>query len=597
MRDITTLNHGVIGNGQVLALVSPSTHIEWLCLPRFDSPSVFARLLDADLGGSFGFDVPDDAEVKMEYVANTNVLQTRVTSADGNFDIFDYAPRVPSGLGVEAPIEIHRVVIPRTGQPHIRVRFDPRPDYGRVNPDIVEVANGLDVRGGASTVFLRSNLPAPYLRNGLGIRLDQIRYFILSYGAPSALDSIPAVKQVMQHTIDGWRAWAKTCALPSFAATDVLRSALCLKLHAFTATGAIIAATTTSIPEAIGTERTWDYRFCWLRDAAFVVEALRRLSQLAEGEAFVGFLRDVAEQAPLQPLYGVGGERDLPEQHLDHLAGFGGSRPVRIGNAAYLQKQNDLMGEMVLCLETLLTDPRIVTEDMTKLFGLVEGLVEAAILAAPEDDTGIWEFRARLRPYTFSKVLCWVAAYRGARLARLLGRDDLADRWDRWAGAQQAHILDAAYNPTLGFFTQTLHGAHADASLLLLPTFGFIDARDPRFVSTVSAYERLLVRGGLMHRYQHADDFGETTSAFSICSFWWVEAVAMTGDIDRAIEIFTRLLAFANPLGLFSEDIDPKTGRLLGNFPQAYTHVGLIHAAITIGELLEARESRFRAWT
>ena len=597
MRDIPTLNHGVIGNGQVLALVSPSTHIEWLCLPRFDSPSVFARLLDFDLGGSFGFDFSDDAAVNMQYVTNTNVLQTRVTSSDGNFDIFDYAPRVPSGLGIDAPIEIHRVVIPRTGLPHVRVRFDPRPDYGRVNPDIVEVTNGLDVRGGASTVFLRSNVPAPYLRNDLWIRLDQIRYFILSYGAPSALDSIPAVKQVMQHTIDGWRAWAKTCALPSFAATDVLRSALCLKLHAFTATGAIIAATTTSIPEALGTERTWDYRFCWLRDAAFVVEALRRLSQLTEGEAFVGFLRDVAEQAPLQPLYGVGGERDLPEEHLDHLAGFGGSRPVRIGNAAYLQKQHDLMGEMVLCLETLLTDPRIVTEDMTKIFGLVEGLVEAAIVAAPEDDTGIWEFRARLRPYTFSKVLCWVAAYRGARLARLLGRDDLADRWDRWAGAQQAHILDAAYNPTLGFFTQTLHGAHADASLLLLPTFGFIDARDPRFVSTVSAYERLLVRGGLMHRYQHPDDFGETTSAFSICSFWWVEAVAMTGDIDRAIEIFTRLLAFANPLGLFSEDIDPKTGRLLGNFPQAYTHVGLIHAAITIGELLEARESRFRAWT
>ena len=473
-----------------------------------------------------------------------------VTSADGNFDIFDYAPRAPSGLGVEAPIEIHRVAIPRSGSRTSGCASTPRPDYGRANPEIVEVGNGLDVRGGASTVFLRSNY-RPRIRGTTSVSAGSDPYFILSYGAPSALDSIPAVKQIMQHTIDGWRAWAKTCALPSFAATDVLRSALCLKLHAFTATGAIIAATTTSIPEAIGTERTWDYRFCWLRDAAFVVEALRRLSHLAEGEAFVGFLRDVAEQAPLQPLYGVGGQRDLPEQHLDHLAGFGGSRPVRIGNAAYLQKQNDLMGEMVPCLETLLTDPRIVTEDMTKLFGLVEGLVEAAILAAPEDDTGIWEFRARLRPYTFSKVLCWVAAYRGARLARLLGRDDLADRWDRWAGAQQAHILDAAYNPTLGFFTQTLHGAHADASLLLLPTFGFIDARDPRFVSTVSAYERLLVRGGLMHRYQHADDFGETTSAFSICSFWWIEAVAMTGDIDRAIEIFTRLLAFANPSVFF----------------------------------------------
>ena len=597
VRGISALNHGVIGNGQVLALVAPSTHIEWLCLPRFDSPSVFARLLDAELGGSFGFDLPEDAEVKMQYVTNTNVLQTQVSSADGNFDIFDYAPRVPSGLGIDAPIEIHRVVLPRSGNPRLRVRFDPRPDYGRVSPDIVEVTNGLDVRGGASTVFLRSNVPAPYLRSDQWIRLDQLRYFILSYGAPSSLDSIPAVKQIFQHTIDGWRAWAKTCALPSFAPHEVLRSALCLKLHAFNATGAIIAATTTSVPEALGTERTWDYRYCWLRDSAFVVEALRRLSHLAEGEAFVGFLRDVAEQAPLQPLYGVGGERDLPEEHLDHLAGFGGSRPVRIGNAAYLQKQNDLMGEMVLCLETLLTDPRIVTEDMTKIFGLVERLVEDAILVAPEDDTGIWEFRARLRPYTFSKVLCWVAAHRGARLARLLERNDLADRWDRWAAAQHAHILDAAYNATLGFFTQTLHGAHADASLLLLPTFGFIDARDPRFVSTVSAYERLLVRGGLMHRYQHLDDFGETTSAFSICSFWWVEAVAMTGEVDRAIEIFSRLMASANPLGLFSEDIDPTTGQLLGNFPQAYTHVGLIHAAITIGELLEAREARFRAWT
>jgi len=597
MREIPTLNHGVIGNGQVLALVAPSTHIEWLCLPRFDSPSVFARLLDVNIGGSFGFDVSDDAEVNMQYATNTNVLQTRVTSPPGDFDIFDYAPRVPSGLGIDAPVEIHRVLFPRRGHPQIRVRFDPRPDYGRATPDIVEVANGLDVRGGASTLFLRSNVPAPYLRNDLWIRLDQIRYFILSYGAPSALDSIPAVKQVMQHTIDGWRAWAKTCALPSFAAPDVLRSALCLKLHAFTATGAIIAATTTSIPEALGTERTWDYRYCWLRDAAFVVEALRRLSHLAEGEAFVGFLRDVAEQGPLQPLYGVGGERDLPEEQLDHLAGFGGSRPVRIGNAAYLQQQHDLMGEMVLCLETLLTDPRVVTDDMADVFRLVERLVEDAIVAAPLDDTGLWEFRSRLRPYTFSKVLCWVAAYRGARLARLLGHLELAERWEQWASTQHAYLLEAAYNPTLGFFTQALHGEYADASLLLLPTFGFIDARDPRFVSTVRAYERLLVRGGLMHRYQHPDDFGETTSAFSICSFWWVEAVAMMGEIDRAVEIFNQLRAHANPLGLFSEDIDPKTGRLLGNFPQAYTHVGLMHAAITIGELLEAREARFRAWT
>lgn len=255
------------------------------------------------------------------------------------------------------------------------------------------------------------------------------------------------------------------------------------------------------------------------------------------------------------------------------------------------------MGEMVLCLETLVTDPRLVIDDMTDVFGLVERLVGEAIVAAPTDDTGLWEFRARPRPYTFSKVLCWVAAHRGARLARLQGRHDLSDRWDAWAAAQRAHILEAAYNPALGFFTQTLQGEHADASLLLLPTFGFIDAHDPRFVSTVRACERLLVRDGLMLRYQHPDDFGETTSAFSICSFWWVEAVAMIGEVDRAVEIFNRLYTHANPLGLFSEDIDPKSGRLLGNFPQAYTHVGVIHAAMTISELLEVRDGRVRAWT
>jgi GH15 family glucan-1,4-alpha-glucosidase len=595
---IPALDHGAIGNGRVLALVAPTTHIDWLCLPRFDSPSVFARLLDTERGGTFSIE-PDGAGARFEmaYVANTNVLRTRVTAADGVYDLYDYAPRVPAGLSVDAPIEIHRLAVPHSGYPHVRIRFDPRPDYGRAPVRIVETGHGLDVEGASLRLHLRTNVPAPFITSRARIRLDQPRYFILSAGAPTSVDSAAAVQHILQHTIAGWRAWAKTCALPPFAERAVLRSALCLKLHAFEETGAIIAAATTSIPEAAGTDRTWDYRYCWLRDAAFVVEALRRLSHLAEGEAFVTFLLSVAEQGPLQPLYGIGGERDLVETHLDHLLGFAGGRPVRIGNAAYAQRQHDLMGEMILCLETLLTDVRVVTEPHADVFVLVERLVEDAITAAPTDDTGLWEFRARPGPYTFSKVLCWVAAHRGARLATLYDRPDLASRWDQWADAQKAHILETAFNPRLGFFTQTLGGEDADASLLLLPTFGIIEARDPRFIATVRAYEHLLVRDGLMLRYQHPDDFGETTSAFTICSFWWAEALAMMGDLDQAILVFNRVLAHANPVGLFSEDIDPATGRLLGNFPQAYTHVGLIHAAITIGELIEARDARFRAWT
>jgi GH15 family glucan-1,4-alpha-glucosidase len=479
----------------------------------------------------------------------------------------------------------------------VRVRFDPRPDYARAVPDLVETSHGLDIYGGPQSLHLRTNMPVTYLRNDLPLRLDGPRFFIVSCGSPTELDLVADVEQVMRLTIAGWRTWAKSTAIPRFAGREVLRSALCLKLHAFDETGAIIAATTTSIPEAVGTERTWDYRFCWLRDSAFVVEALRRLGHLTEGEAFVRFLRDVAESGPLQPLYGIGGERDLVEEHLDHLAGFANTKPVRIGNAAYFQQQHDLMGEMVLCLESLLTDPRVIPGDKNSAMSLVARLVERAMEAFHEDDTGLWEFRTRMRPYTFSKVLCWVAAHRGAKLARLLGRPDLAEQWGTWATTQQGVILEAAYNKELGYFTQALHGEFADASNLLLPTFGIIDARDPRFVSTVHAYEQLLVRDGLMLRYQHPDDFGDTTSAFTICSFWWVEAVAMVGDVDRAIAIFERLLSHANPVGLFSEDVDPKTGHLLGNFPQAYTHVGLIHAAITINELLEAREARFRAWT
>ena len=330
------LDHGAIGNGRVLALIAPTTHIDWLCLPRFDSPSIFARLLDTERGGTFALlPAGDRFETHMEYVANTNVLRTEVICDDGRFDLFDYAPRVPAGLDADAPIEIHRLLIPREGAAHVRVHFDPKPDYARQqHPRIVPIGNVLQIGDGAEPVFLRTNAPLTYLESGQALRIDEPRFFTLSYGRPSEVNSVDAARHTMNLTVAGWRRWAKSTALTAFAKSQVLRSILCLKLHAFTETGAIIAAATTSIPEAVGSERTWDYRYCWLRDAAFVVEALRRVAHLAEGEAFVRFLRDVAEAGPLQPVYGIGGERELTEKHLDHLAGYGGSRPVRIGNAA-----------------------------------------------------------------------------------------------------------------------------------------------------------------------------------------------------------------------------------------------------------------------
>jgi len=566
-------------------------------MPRFDSPSIFGCLLDCDKGGAFGFEMAGGGvQSKMEYVRNTNVLVTRFKGDEGAFEVYDYCPRIPQGLSVDAPVEVHRILLPLQGNPRVRVSFDPQPDYARLKPKLVPLGNSIEVQAGSVNYYLRTNAALPYVLNGSPIHLDRGLYFAFSFGKPSEVDSLPVGQQQMSMTIAGWRQWAKTCALPEFASEEVLRSALCLKLHQSLDTGAIIAATTTSLPEAPGTERTWDYRYCWLRDAAFVVEGLRRLSHLTEGEAFVKFLRNVAEEGPLQPVYGIGGERALPEVHLDHLAGFADGRPIRIGNAAALQKQNDLMGETVLCLESLLTDPRIVNDDAEVLLNLVAKLVEQAIAASPTKDTGIWEFRTNLRHYTFSAVLCWVAASRGAGLARRFGRIALAERWEAWAQTEHARILAEGYNEKVGYFSQSLQGQHPDAANLLFPTLGFINAKDPRFVSTVRAYERLLVDKGLMLRYRNLDDFGETTSAFTICSFWWAEALAMMGEVDKAIEVFQRLTAYANPVGLFSEDVDPRTGWLMGNFPQAYTHVGLIHAAITIGELREAQDGKFRAW-
>ncbi len=592
------LDHGVIGNGRVLALIAPTSAIEWLCLPRFDSPSVFGRLLDAEKGGVFRF-LARDREIRgvQHYVPNTNVLITRFEDADAAWEVVDFAPRLPDGWGVRAPIEVVRIVRPIRGRPRLRVDFDPRPDYARATPEVVETTSGLAVYGGGCPLILASDVPVPYILGRREFTLDKPAYFVLRYGKHDDPADAALLERELAETITGWRVWARTCALPAFAPEAVLRSALCLKLHAFHDTGAIIAAATTSVPEAMGTARTWDYRFCWLRDAAFVVEALRRLSHLAEGERFVGYLRDVAEAGPLQPVYGVDGRRDLEERFLPHLSGFAGNGHVRIGNAAAEQRQNDLYGELILCLSTLLDDPRIVFGDRASFMPLIERLVEAAIAVAPTDDMGIWEFRTILRPYTFSRALCWAAIDRGAKLAERLGREDLARRWAPIAEKERAVVLARGFNVELGFFTQALDGRNPDAANLLFASIGLLDGRDARFVSTVDRYGSLLRENGLVLRYRNEDDLGETTSSFTICSFWYVEALAQAGRLDEAQAEFLRLLKYANPVGLFSEDVDPATGALLGNFPQAYTHVGLINAAMTIGGLLEARDGKIRAWT
>jgi GH15 family glucan-1,4-alpha-glucosidase len=592
------LDHGAVGNGRLIALVAPTSAIEWLCLPRFDSPSVFASLLDRERGGTFQIlGRGQTLHGHSRYLQNTNVLSTEFAFGEHRWEVIDFAPRIPQAGGrFETPLELIRLVRPLAGTPRVTIEFSPRPDYGRERGHLLATQHGVEVLDAGAPMHLYSNVPGDQICGRIEIAVRRPLYFMLTYGHRLSPPTAADIDLLLDETVRGWRMWSKTCALPSFASDHVLRSALCLKLHAYVDTGAIIAAATTSIPEAVGTERTWDYRYCWLRDSAFIVEALRRLSHLNEGEKFIEFLRDVAESGPLQPLYGVGGERELPERVLDHLEGFAGTGPVRIGNAAARQQQNDLNGELILCLHTVLGDPRIVLDQPQGFFPLVERLVEQAIALAPLADTGIWEFRTLPRHYTFSRAMCWAAIDRGALIAARFGRADLAARWSAVAAEERDIVLRRGFNPRIGCFTQALDGEEVDAANLLLPTIGLVDARDPRFLATLDHCARYLTRGNLMQRYTNLDDFGVTTSAFTICSFWWAEALALAGRLDDAVIVFQRVAARANPLGLFSEDIEPETGRLLGNFPQAYTHVGLIHAAMTIGALLDVRDGRVRAW-
>ncbi len=597
------LDHGVIGNGTLLALVNPDTGIDWLCAPRFDSPSLFARLLDEGKGGTWRFLHQQNGEAQplrgeQRYVRNTNVLLTRFEVGDDAWEQFDFMPYIQEGLRHRRPPRIVRYLRPLRGAPRLSMDLDLQPDYARMDAEPRTSERGLEFKGhGGMAITLHSNVPGPYLASGRPFRLDRPRYFVLDCGSSEPYMHMDEIDRDLDLTIASWRRWAQSCALPGFRDEAVLRSALCLKLHQYGETGAIIAASTTSIPEVVGEPRTWDYRFCWLRDAVFTVEALRRIGHFQEGRDFLQFVLDVADTGDLQPLYGIGAERELTETSLDHLAGFRGTKPVRIGNAAAEQLQTDLMGEVVLCLRTMLTDARVDPGKPGYWMPLVERMVNESRAAFDVPDLGIWEYRGAPQLHTFSRAMCWAAAHHGAAIALHFGLEETAKDWQQAADDMREKVLERGYSEKTGMFTQTFENEEADAANLLLPSIGLVRGDDPRFISTLNAYRERLVRPTGVMRYVHPDDFGEPKSTFTICSFWWAEALALAGELDESIEFFERVLSHANPVGLFSEDIDPDSGELLGNFPQAYTHVGLIHAAMTIGTQLRARSGRYHAWS
>jgi GH15 family glucan-1,4-alpha-glucosidase len=583
------LDFALIGNCQSSALLDKQGRIVWSCLPRFDSEAVFAALLDDERAGIWSF-VPEsgDFETRQRYLQNTNVIRTEFHFKNGDrFDLIDFMPRFQESDGYYRAPEIIRIIRTIRGNPRIRVRFKPRFNYGSVAPEVSSTSDGLVYRSGSTRIFLKTDIPESYVLEEQPFELNGDRYFVMSHGEAFGRPLKFACEEFFERTTSYWRTWVKHCSIPFEYQEAVIRSALALKLHIFEDTGAIIAATTTSIPESPDGGRTWDYRYCWLRDAYFVINVLNRLGHFEEMEKFIQYLHNIAVTEPgaeLQPVYGIAGERELHERELPWLKGFGGIGPVRVGNAAYTHAQYDVYGEMVLAVTPLFFDIRLDRIDHQRAFENVRRLVERAIAVFEKPDSGIWEFRSEQRHYLFSKLMCWAALDRGIKIAAKLGVSSENAHWVDLRSRMRATIESNGWNEELGFYAQALKGTSPDASNLLMTALNFHSGKDPKFRSTVDRYEQLLMSNGYVFRYKNQDDFGIPRNAFTICTFWLIDALAAMDRTAEARDIFARVLNRANHVGLLSEDVDPASGELWGNFPQAYSHVGIINSAFRLSK-------------
>lgn len=592
------LDLAVAGNGSVAALVDRSGRLVWLCWPRLDGDPVFCALLDgaAPESGFCGVALDDQVESTQHYRRNTAVVETTLTDASGNaLMLIDHVPRFTRfGRGFRPSIFIRRIV-PLAGRPRIRIQARPSFGWGttRVTPRLG--SNHLRWIGPEESLRLTTDAPVGFVAAETPFVLDRPIAMVLTADEP--LTEAPGLlaKTFEDETTAYWHEWVRLLNVPFEWQQAVIRAAITLKLCAHDDTGGIVAALTTSIPESPGTPRNWDYRFCWLRDAFFTVVALNRLGATRTMENFSRYLTGAvmaADGTALKPVYPLVPNGSIAEADAPNLAGFLGNRPVRVGNAAALQVQNDAPGSVVMAAAMLFFDQRLPKPGDVALFRQLETLGEAALAAALTPDAGIWEYRGRARVHTFSAAMCWAAADRLARIADVLNLPDDAARWRAHAVPLRAEILRRAWTGThLG---ESLDGAGLDASLLLLPEIGLLPPTDPRFVATVEAIQQGLTRENLVMRYAEADDFGAPDTAFVVCSFWLVDALHAIGRTAEARALFERLLGLRNHVGLLSEDADVRTGQLWGNFPQSYSQVGLILSAMRLSRSWE--EGFWRAW-
>ncbi|GKS75150.1 DUF5911 domain-containing protein [Acidovorax sp. SUPP950] len=584
-----SLTLGLIGNCAISALVDAQAHIVWCCLPRFDGDPVFNALLQpGDEGSRFAIEIEDLATTEQWYEPNTAVLRTRLTDRSGNsIEITDFAPRFYARSRYFRPMMLVRRVRRLEGAPRIRVTVDVRYGWGKDAPEITQGSNHIRYVGEELTLRLNTDVPISHVLSGQPFVMAREHNFLLG-----ADESLPAgiadtARHYEQETVWYWRHWTQRLAVPLEWQDAVIRAAITLKLSLFEDTGAIVAAMTTSIPESADSGRNWDYRYCWLRDAFFVVRALNSLSETATMEDYLRWLSNVVAEASdghIQPLYGIGLEHDLPEAFVPHLAGYRGMGPVRVGNQAAEHFQHDVYGNIILGAAQAFHDQRLLHPAGATEFSRMEQIGELAVRVYGQPDAGMWELRTRARVHTSSALMSWAACDRLAKIARSLQLPERADYWSAHARSMRDEILEKSWSEERQAFAESFGGNELDASVLLMAEVGLIDPMDPRFVSTVDAMEASLCDGPYMRRYEAPDDFGKPDTAFNICAFWRIDALARIGRKAQAREIFEALLATRNPLGLLSEDTHAQTGEMWGNFPQTYSMVGIINAAVRLSD-------------
>jgi GH15 family glucan-1,4-alpha-glucosidase len=582
-----SLNMGVIGNCAYSALIDERGRIVWCCLPRFDGDPVFNALLDAsDAASVWTFEIEDFERSEQDYRPNTAILRTRLFDRQGHgIEITDFAPRFTSRDRMFRPLTLIRRVKVISGTPRVRVLIRPRFDWGRELPTLTQGSHHIRYVGTPQTLRLTSDAPLSYVLAETFFVVDRQMNFILGPDE-TLLGGIEETARLFeQETASYWCTWARRLAIPLEWQDAVIRAAITLKMSLFEDTGAIVAAMTTSIPEAPNSGRNWDYRYCWLRDAFFVVRALNSLSEVGTMEDYLRWLNNIVVRSGgghIQPLYGIGQEEHLAEAILGHLPGYRGQGPVRVGNQAQEHFQHDVYGNIILGASQSFHDHRLFRRAGRTEFGYLEAVGEQAFRVYDQPDAGMWELRTRARIHTSSALMCWAACDRLAKVASTLKLPERIRFWRERADKVRDRILREAWNEQRQAFAESFGGRDLDASALLMVEVGFIDPNDARFIATVDALERSLCEGPYMRRYEAPDDFGKPETAFNICTFWRIDALARIGRRGQAREIFEVMLKSRNPLGLLSEDTHPVTGEMWGNFPQTYSMVGLINAAVRL---------------